>query len=45
MAYGVQLWEWEEKKELEKIKADYLRWVLKLDFCTPRYLIYQETNN
>lgn len=39
MAYGVEIWGWDEKKELEKIKLDYTRWLFKLDFCTLRYLI------
>lgn len=34
MTYGVEIWGWEEKKELEKIWVDYLRWMFKLDFCT-----------
>jgi len=39
MAYGVEIWDWEEKKELEKIMLDYVRWLFKLDFCTPRYIV------
>jgi len=32
-----------EKKELrEKIMIYYIRWVYRLDFCTPRYLILRE---
>ncbi|XP_020297358.1 uncharacterized protein LOC109861916 [Pseudomyrmex gracilis] len=42
MSYGVELWGWEEKKELEKIMLDYVRWVFRLDFCTPRYLLRRE---
>lgn len=25
--------------------TDYLRWILGLDFCTPRYLIYKESGS
>lgn len=39
MDYGTEIWGWEERKELEKIMLDYVRWVFNLDFCTPRYLI------
>lgn len=39
MAYGIEIWSWEEKKELEKIMLDYVRWLFKLDFCTPRYIV------
>lgn len=42
MSYGVEIWGWEEKKELEKIMLDYVRWVFRLDFCTPRYVILRE---
>ncbi|XP_077277120.1 uncharacterized protein LOC143905535 [Temnothorax americanus] len=42
MSYGVEIWGWEEKKNLEKIMMDYARWVFKLKFCTPRYLISRE---
>ncbi|KMQ88766.1 hypothetical protein RF55_11689 [Lasius niger] len=40
MAYGVEIWGWEEK-ELEKI-MDYVRWIFRLDFCTPRYMMSRE---
>ena len=42
--YGVEIWGWEERKELEDILLTYWRWVLGLDFCTARYLIYKELN-
>lgn len=45
MEYAVEIWGWKEVKELEKIQVDYLRWILRLDFCTPRYLIYKETDS
>lgn len=44
MCYAVEIWGWCEYKELEKIQSDYLRWILKLDFCTPRYIVYRETD-
>lgn len=43
MEYRSELWRWEERKELEKIIMDYVRWIFKLDFChTPRYLTTRE---
>lgn len=42
MAYGVKIWRWEERRELEKIMLDYVRWVFRLDFCTPKYIILRE---
>ena len=44
MAYGFEVWGWAERKELERVHADYIRWTLKLEFCTPRYILYKETN-
>jgi len=40
--YGVEIWGWEEKPELEKIMFDYVRWMFGIEFCTPRYLISRE---
>jgi len=39
MTYRVEIWGWEEKKELEKVMMDYIRWIFRLDFNTPRYII------
>lgn len=42
MEYGVELWGWQERKELEKIMLDYVRWIFKIDFCTPGCIIMRE---
>lgn len=42
MSYGAEIWEWEERKGLEKVMMDYIRWIFNLDFCTPRYLMSKE---
>ncbi|XP_029676802.1 uncharacterized protein LOC115243745 [Formica exsecta] len=42
MSYGVEIWGWEEKKELERVMLDYVRWLFRLEFCTPRYLMSRE---
>lgn len=42
MAYGVEIWGWEEKESLEKVMMDYTRWLFGLEFCTPRYMITKE---
>lgn len=31
-----------KKKELERIMMDYVRWLFRLDFCTPQYIIQRE---
>ncbi|XP_029159137.1 uncharacterized protein LOC114931324, partial [Nylanderia fulva] len=42
MAFGVEIWKWEEKENLEKIMMDYTRWIFGLEFCTSRYIIARE---
>lgn len=42
MSYGVEIWGWEEKKELEKVMLDNVRWIFRLDFCIPRYIMMKE---
>lgn len=42
MEYGVEIWSWKEKEMLEKLMMDYVRWIFKLDFWTPRYIITRE---
>lgn len=42
MAFGVEIWGWEERENLEKIMMDYTRWIFGLEFCTPRYVIARE---
>ena len=42
MEYGCEIWGWKERKELEKIQMDYYRWILRLDFNTPRHIMYEE---
>jgi len=38
----VELWGEMEREELEKIMMDYVRWIFRLDYCTPRYVITTE---
>jgi len=42
ISYGVEIWGWEERMDLEKIMTDYIRWIFRLDFCTPRYILNKE---
>lgn len=42
MEYEVEIWSWKEKEMLEKLMMDYVRWIFKLDFWTPRYIITRE---
>jgi len=40
--YGVEIWGWEERKEIEKMQERYMRWILGLDRCTPGYVVREE---
>jgi len=42
ISYRVELWEWVEREKLEKIMMDYVGWLFRLDYCTPRYVITRE---
>ena len=42
MTYGVEIWGWAERKELEAVQGNYYRWTLGLDFNTPRYIVWKE---
>jgi len=44
MQYEVKIWGWEEKRQLEKILRNYMRWVFRLKICTPGYLITSKLN-
>lgn len=41
MIYGEEIWA--EEKRIRKIQADYYRWVLRLNFNTPRYILRKKT--
>lgn len=41
MEYEIKIWGWEEKI-LERVMFDYIRWIFKIDFCTPRYITRRE---
>ncbi|XP_076660673.1 uncharacterized protein LOC143364045, partial [Halictus rubicundus] len=43
MAYGVEIWGWEERKEVERTQERYIRWVLGVEWTTPGYMIREET--
>ncbi|KAI4483424.1 hypothetical protein M0802_013408 [Mischocyttarus mexicanus] len=43
MLYGAKLFGWAERAELESVQQKYIRWCLGLDYCTPGYIILEET--
>lgn len=42
MGYGVEIWGWKKREELERIEERYLRWVLGVEGRTPWYLVREE---
>jgi len=42
MSYGVELWGWKEREDLERLEERYLRWLFGLDSKTPGHLIREE---
>jgi len=42
MGYGVEVWGWREREEMEKLEEKYLRWILGVDSKTPWYLVREE---
>jgi len=41
-SYGVEIWGWREREEIERLQERYLRWVLGVDSRTPGYLVREE---
>lgn len=41
-SYGVEIWGWKEKEELERLEERYLRWVLEVDGRIPDYMVREE---
>lgn len=42
MGYGMEIWVWKEREELEKLEEKYLRWTLGVEGRTPWYLVREE---
>lgn len=39
LGYGVELWGWKERLELERLQERFMRWVLGADWGTPGYIV------
>jgi len=42
LSYGVEIWGWKERAEIERVEERFLRWVLGVDARTPGYLVREE---
>lgn len=43
ITYGAEIWGWKGFTEIERIQDRYIKWTLRLDRNTPRYLIAKAT--
>ena len=42
MGYGVEIWGWKEREEMERIEERFLKWVLGVNGETPGYMVREE---
>jgi len=42
MRYGVEVWGWKERKGIERVHEQFLRWILGIEKETPGYLVREE---
>lgn len=40
--YGVEIWGWKEREEVERLQEKYLRWVLGVEWGIPGYMVREE---
>lgn len=43
LLFGVELWGYKERAEVERVQLRYVKWTLGLDGRTPDYLVLEET--
>ena len=41
--YAAEVWGWSTLPKLESIQTRYLKWILRLEYATPGYLVMEET--
>lgn len=42
LSYGVEIWGWEDMGRMEGLEERYMRWVIRVDRRTPRYIVREE---
>ena len=43
LLYGIELWGFQERAEVERLQTMYIKWILGLDIRTPEYIVLEET--
>jgi len=42
LSYGVEIWGWKEREEMERLQERYMKWVVGVERRTPGYLVREE---
>lgn len=42
MSYGVEIWGWREREEMERLEERFLRWILGIEWNTLGYMVREE---
>lgn len=42
MRYGIEIWGWKERDEMERLEEKYLRWLIEVEGRTSKYLLREE---
>jgi len=42
LSYGVEIWGWKERKEVERLEERFLKWILGVDGRKPSYMVREE---
>ena len=43
LGFGAEIWGWKELGEIERVQEKYLRWVLRVEWKTPGYMVREES--
>jgi len=42
LSYGVEIWGWKERKQIERLEERFLKWILGVEGSTPSYMVREE---
>ena len=43
LLYASEMWGWSSFPKLEAVQNRYIKWILKLEYATPNYIVLEET--
>lgn len=41
LSYGVEIWDWKTREEMERLKEKYMRWILEVEGWVPGYMMIE----